>query len=337
MLLENSTPFVAERCAVSDENGADLLVVLLKATYAYDEKGRLTVAAPQSSLELADQYYGKPEESSIKYASDFSINKPATDVALIGHAYAPQGRATEANVSLQVGALKKSLKVFGDRYWQKILGVTTISSPAPFEKMPLIFERAFGGVDKSHADPEKYDYERRNPIGVGFRAKKSQLPIDGAKLPNIEDLGNLISDLDDKPNPAGFGFISPAWQPRLGYAGTYDENWQKTRMPHLPTDFDNRYFNVAHPDLVHKGFLQGNEPVALTGVSPRGYVRFSLPGVTPICQVVFKNTDAQPVILNLDKVVINADENQVILVWSGSLKMPGEFYDVEVIKFALQN
>jgi hypothetical protein len=337
MKLENLTPFAAERYGINDENGADLLLVVVKATYEFDEKGKMAIAAQQEPIEMADQYYDKPENSSVKYASDFSFNKLATDVALIGHAYAPQPRATEAMVTLRVGALQKAVKVFGDRYWSKTLGLSTKSSPAPFEKIPLIYELAFGGADNSHPDPDKHDYERRNPVGVGFRAKKSQLPIDGAKLPNIEDPKDLISSPNDKPAPAGFGFISPAWQPRLSYAGTYDETWQKTRLPLLPTDFDKKFFNAASPDLVYQGFMQGNEPVVAAGVSPHGPFKFSLPGVVPKCAVEIKESGKQQVEMHLDKVMIEANVNRLLLVWSGNLKIPGEFQDVEAIECQLKN
>lgn len=337
MQLENTTPFAADHYAVCSESGADLLAIMVKGTYEFDQKGKLAIAMPQQPIELADQYYGEPGKSSLKYASDFSINKPATDIALLGYAYAPHHKAAETAVTLRIGSLQRSVKVFGDRYWKKTLGISSISSPAPFEKMPLIYELAFGGADHSHPDPDKHDYERRNPIGVGFRAKKSHLPIEGARLPNIEDPENLISRPDDKPAPAGFGFINPAWQPRLGYAGTYDEAWQKNRMPLLPADFDRRFFNAASAGLVYQGFLRGNESVEIAGAFRHGVMRFTLPGIVPLGMVEIKNAGVQPVALKLDKVVIEANDCRLILVWSGSMTISRQFQEIETIKCQINN
>lgn len=38
-----------------------------------------------------------------------------------------------------------------------------------------------------------------------------------------------------------------SWQPRLRYAGTYDQHWMDERLPFLPEDFDLRYFQSAPP------------------------------------------------------------------------------------------
>jgi hypothetical protein len=61
---------------------------------------------------------------------------------------------------------------------------------------------------------------------------------------------------------AGFGFISPHWQPRAGLAGTYDASWQASRAPLLPVDFDRRHLNAVSPGLVAPGYLRGGEPPA---------------------------------------------------------------------------
>ncbi len=337
MKLENLTPFEAERYGLNDENGKNLLLVVMKATYSITPDNKLELAEKQEPIEMADQYYGEPGYSSIKYASDFSFDKTATDVALLGHAYAPKRGAKESEVSLQIGPVQKKVKVFGDRRWKKHVGVSMISSSEPFEKIPLVYERAFGGVDESHAESKNHEAEPRNPIGVGFRAKKSKLKTDGAALPNFEDPDNPIKKPSSRPGPAGFGFISPAWQPRLGFAGTYDEAWQKSRSPLLPDDFDKNFFNSAHPDLVCPGFLKGDEPVMASGVSPLGPLRFSLPGVQPLCSVeLVENDEEQQIEMNLAKAVLDADDRRLILVWSGNMRIEGECQDVENVKCELE-
>ena len=52
--------------------------------------------------------------------------------------------------------------------------------------------------------------------------------------------------------------------PRVSYAGTYDEQYQKERAPDPPLDFSYAFYNGAHPDLQVEGYLRGDEEVELT-------------------------------------------------------------------------
>lgn len=335
MEIRNDTPFVADRYAVADLDGSDLLLAVLKGTYTLEAGGRLEVSDEQRPIELVDQYAGEPGDSSVLYASDFSINKTGTDVAVLGHAYPVRLSDGEVNAGIEVGPVQKLVRVFGDRYWGRSMGISRMSAPAAFDRIPLLFDRAFGGADTSHPDEKHHEFEKRNPAGVGFRAKKSKTPIDEAPLPNIEDPRGLMSAPDDRPDPAGLGFIGPSWQPRLGYAGTYDDAWEQKRKPLLPADFDPRFFNATSPDLVCSGFLNGDEDLTAIGVSPDGPIRLTLPGVKPACTVDGGGFGVLPVSLHLDKVVLEPDERRLLMVWSGTLQIPGAFQDVSVVAFSL--
>src|SRR5205823_5908296 len=185
--------------------------------------------------------------------------KPATDVVLVGSAYSSPESRHEVDVRLRMGKVDKSVRVFGDRRWEKALGVVTRSEAQRLERVPLTFERAFGGTDDSM--PEQIEWEPRNPVGAGFRARKSRLPVDGAPLPNLEDPRRLMRHHGDRLEPSAFGFVCPHWDPRLRYAGTYDEAWTRTRAPFLPADFDPRFYQTVSLDQVHPGYLQGGEQV----------------------------------------------------------------------------
>ena len=64
-------------------------------------------------------------------------------------------------------------------------------------------------------------------------------------------------------------------------AGTYDEAWQNTRAPRLPTDFDPRFHNAAPPELIAAGGLRGDEDVVVVGATAAPRWEFRLPGLTP--------------------------------------------------------
>lgn len=334
MQLDNATPFAASPCAVADLDGADLLVVIVKATYALDGQGGMALADEQRPVELADVFSGEPGASSLAYASDLAVRKTATDVVLIGHAYPVRPGDREGEVGVQVGAVRASARVFGDREWQSALGATRMSRPAPIDRIPLAYERAAGGTDTSPTDARDHGFEARNPVGVGFRARRSRTDVDAARLPNFEDPSALIRTPADAPPPAAVGFVAPGWAPRAAFGGTYDDAWSASRSPLLPRDFDARFFNTAPPALTAAGFLRGDEHGAALGISPHGLLRFTLPRAMPAVRVAGRTAGRAPVPVNLDRVLIDGDggsRGEVVLVWSGSLRAVRGFHDVEAV------
>jgi len=111
-----------------------------------------------------------------------------------------------------------------------------------------------------------------------------------------------------------FGPTRRDHKPRSRYAGTYDQDWIKSRMPLLPADFDDRYNLVAPPDQVVTDYLKGDEHVKLTGLYPEGTVEFDLPG----CAVVVAGNVMSRYfteVANLDTLIIWPDSPKVSLVW----------------------
>jgi hypothetical protein len=250
--VENATPFAFEPVFLADEEGRPILVPLVKATYSLSEKGlELAPKNEQVPPVLAGRPYGDPETSSFRYEPEGCLPKPATDVVLVGSAVAPRHGTTEMIVALQVGPLKKGVKVLGDRVFYKAI-TTCMTKPNRFERMPLQWERTFGGWDRSNPDPAKHQVEPRNPVGVGFHARGSKFEA-GLLCPNIEDPLRPFRGWGDRPPPAGFGFVSPNWQPRAQYAGTCDTQWEAERAPLVPLDFDRRFLNAAAPGLTASG------------------------------------------------------------------------------------
>lgn len=333
MELVNRTPFAAERTVVSDREGRDVLLTVVKCTYALGPSGRLEPAEKQRPMQPADAFHGEPGESSVRWESDLAVYKPATDVVVLGHAWPPRVPEPQVQVALRIGPLFRVLTVFGDRRWRKGLGM---SSPEPFEKMPLTYERAFGGMDRSAADPRHHEMEPRNPVGRGFRAQRSELGSAEALLPNIEDPEQLIRSPKDRPAPAGFGFIARSWQPRAALAGTYDEAWKKGRAPLPPRDFDDRHHNAASPGLTASPHLVGNELVELAHMSPRGTLRFHLPGTRPRVFTSIGRTRHE-VPLRFDTLVLLPDDEQAVMLWRGHRPLtPQELLHLDYVEVRSQ-
>ncbi len=322
----NLTPFAADMFLLQDEHGADVLTLVVKATFVLQAKGALEPLKPQSPVCPEPIFHGAPGSSSLKYETEAIFTKDATDVALLGHAHAPGGRTTEVEVSLRLGPLHKRVLVLGNRVWSRFLGSTTMSSPLPFERMPLTYERAFGGWDRSN--PDRPEAELRNPVGTGFIAHPSQAACDGLLLPNLEDPQHRIRHPSDRPPPACFGFIASHWQPRLRLAGSYDQAWKEERFPLLPKDFDRRHLNAAPADLQVPGFLSGGEPVEILNASARGPLRFRLPTRRFEGVVMLHSGRRHALPMSLDTVVIDTDEERLVMVWRCSLPIHRRVHEV---------
>jgi hypothetical protein len=334
--VENRTPFPFEPLHLLDEQNRPVLTLVVKGTFDIAPDGGCVRAAEQVAVNLDGQPWEEdPAECSYRYEPEVAFTKPATDVVLNGHAWAPRNGISEMVVSLKVGPLTKHVQVVGDRAWFKSLGQVGASKPLPFEKIPLRWERAFGGWDRSHVDPNRHVCDARNPVGRGMRPTKTF--EEGLRLPNLEDPQQPLKKLGESVAPAGFGFVSPNWQPRAALAGTYDQKWQKERAPLLPRDFDRRHLNAASPGLVAPGYLRGHEQVVAAGVVPQGTLRFNLPGLPPPqVKVVFRGK-ATSVPTNLDTVIIEPDERRVLLLWRGCLPLatgPMDVTSIEVTEAA---
>jgi len=333
--LENKTDSMAKLALLADENGRDVLLILVKTTYDIAENGSLTLSDEQESICFEGEYNGEPGKSSLKIAPEANFEKLATDVVLIGHGYAPGGQpVTRFDVGLQVANLRQHIRVFGDRVWQKRVTANRIvtwimSHPQPVTKVPLIYEKAFGGQDLTPDDEKHHAFEPRNLVGTGVIAKHSKL--DKVALPNLEDPKQLIESPTDRPQPMGMGFVSPDWQPRLGYAGTYDKNWENTRLPMLPLDFNRAFFNAAHPKLTAQGFLQGSEVIHAINATPQGRLSVQMPGDKPVIKMKYQYRDSKILETKLDTVVINTDEMTLSLLWRATEDVFNRIYKMEKI------
>ncbi|HXI56146.1 MAG TPA: DUF2169 domain-containing protein [Polyangia bacterium] len=333
--IKNLTPFAAALVPVMDARGKEGATVVVKGTFALPKaraaSGALAVADQQAKIELGDvPFFDPPEKSSVRYAAESSPTKAATDVVLVGHAYALGGRGETVDVVLRIGPVAKMARVFGDRKWQRAIGRWRPSDPKPFDRMPLVFERAFGGWDTTSPDPRKHAFEPRNPVGVGFAASRLSSP-EGLPLPNLEDPRFLISATKDQPAPAGFGFIGPAWTPRRERAGTYDARWKKDRFPLLPLDFDPQFFQACLPDQIVRGHLQGGEPVAISNASPSRELSFTVPRRNLEITVWLRG---QPTIHRpaLDTFIVEPDENRALCVWKTTFPCPRQFLHIDLVR-----
>lgn len=334
--IDNRTPFDFAPVFVADEEGRPVVATLVKATLVVDPKGRVHLAAKQEPVDFAGKYNGEPGKNSVRREPEVAFTKPGTDCVLQGHAVSPRP-VPQLDLGFRVGPLTKVARVFGDRRWEPGLLGNKISPPRPFERMPLLWERAFGGWDRTPEKEEHHQGEPQNPVGVGFVAKKGK-PVPGAPLPNLEDPRELLTSQAGRVTPVGFGFTGHHWQPRAKFGGTFDEAWEKERAPRLPKDFDRRFFLAAAPGLSTATHLLGNEPVVVIGATPEGRWEFSLPGIqAPRCAVALRQGPVQDLQTALDTVIVDADLRQVVLLWRAFTTLRQGPHDVRAFTITADN
>ena len=325
--LRNETPFAATLAAFPNQHGIDTLYLVVKASFSLWPL--VALRDEQEPLVLADEYYDEPGQSSLKAAGELHLGKPGTDVVLRASAKPQSGKAVSSmRVQVKVAERKKDLLVLGDR---EVRGAGSISQPAPFDSMPLIYERAFGGCLIEDGQPPRL--EPRNPVGVGLSLalKRAQR---GDKLPNLEDPAHPIRGAGDHPVPCGVGFVAASWEPRRSFGGTYDARWQRERAPFFPKDFDLRHFQSACPELTFDRHLRGGEPVHLTGVSERGPLSFALPTCTLPSQARVRGRE-EPLDPVLETVLVAPDDNLLSLTFRAALACDKTLLQVEEVRVVL--
>ena len=313
--LLNRTPYSAERNWTRDKDGLHWWIVAVRATFDMAPDGRPTLAEEQLPPVMAPEYFGEPGKSSIRYDSDLLAPKPGTDVLLVANAHAPGGRpAPTVTVSLRVGRVRKQLLVHGDRVYRAGTTGLRTSAPRPFTTRPIRYELAFGGTDLSDADPRNHRFDERNPIGRGLAFRPIQLVDQLAHAIDYEGSDAAAT------GPAGFGPIDPAWQPRRGLAGTYDNHWARTKKPLLPDDFDPAYAMSSPTDQRVPKPLAGGERVELINMTPQGTLVFEIPRMSLGFTSAFGRR-REPHPAQLTTVLVEPEERRLSLVWQSTLRV----------------
>ena len=330
MELINATGMQAGYTMGLEPSGRELLVVVVKGTFKIpkDPGKEPTLAKEQVPLVEADVFTGEPGFSAPLYESDYAPRKPRCDILLNGSAYAPGGKPAErVPVSLRVGSWQKSFVVVGNRVWNRGVLLVTPTEPEPFTVMPISYNNAFGGVDRSQEDAAKHRWYPSNHAGVGYHEYLDAEFIDGKPLPNTEEVGRKVTDPRGKYQPMAFGPIGRAWQPRPKWAGTYDQKWLADVSPFLPADFKEDYYQAAAGDQ-QIPFPKGGEEVVLTNLTPTGQTTFRIPNLAMPVLFQRKGSEEHATRGVIDALVIEPDSNRLLVFWRCSLPLRRNLFEV---------
>ncbi len=250
-----------------------------------------------------------PENSPL----DLGMPKVCGEVLVFGKAMAKAGVAVPAMpVEVAIGPLRKRAIVFGNRYWKLGLAGLRPTEPVPFTEMPIDYAHAFGGPGFA-----------RNPTGKGCDAERRSHAGEAVGLPNVEAPERPVVSVADRPDPYGFGPLDIAWADRTGKAGTFDDNWFKTRSPSAPRDQDPTLYNAAPPDQWRRdGWFALDEPFALAGFHAEHAVdRGQLPGMRARAFIQQKQPDGVTALLeiglHLETVFLFASARKGVVLYRG--------------------
>jgi hypothetical protein len=265
MQIANETALDVMAVPGYDRDGRESVTIIAKGTFslALGCEPEPVDAAERLPIAMADEHWGEPGTSAVKYEAELAPEKPFADLVLLGHAYEPRGRPTKkATLSFRVGR-------FG--------ATATVSSSEAMDAIPLHFlERPTGGV----------------PWLRTARPK------------------------------SGFGFYPKQCEPRVAYAGTYDEKWQDERAPFLPDDFDPRFFQVGFPELICDSYLRGGERIEIRGAAPGRPIETVVPRWT-IEVDAYLEREQRKFDANLDTLVALPDQRKLALIWRALVPIGG--------------
>ena len=302
---------------MKDRDGHMRLVVIVKYTYRATPRGAMERDDEGPAPRPVDIPNGDDlATSSIALPSDLFDYKPGTDVVLVGDAH-PRPGAAYTDVTLRMGPIDKTVRAYGLRVWQRgIFGGLAPGPAMPLRApLPLVYELAWGGADRSV--PDKPLVEPRNEVGRGVTREPAKLVNQPAA-----QLELAHKPLGERGNvPASFGAIHRHWQPRASFGGTYDQAWTETRMPLLPTDFDARFYVCVPHDQWSPSPLFADEPIEVTGATEDGVWRVRLPRDAPSFSSIVEGVRRTHA-THLDTVLIDARARRVELNWRVSIPAP---------------
>ena len=217
------------------------LSVVVKATFGILASDGYPAGAPREAepFRTADLHHKNQPLAHVVAASDRAPWKVAVDVTALGHAFTPRGvpgPEAHARFLVQQGGravVDKVVRVVGDREKPE-------DKPAPFTKMPIVYQKAFGGFGAP-----------ANPIGVSGQDDEQ---------PNVLDPQNAW-------RPAGFGPIAAAWPLRSKLLGDVPRRAIDAPIVELPAGFAFAYFQSAPQDQ-QIGELLPDASITLQGFHP---------------------------------------------------------------------
>ena len=248
-----TSDFARQLSAIAPGEGCTL-AVLAKRTYTLAPGKPCALADVQEPLRTQPVFDAARRNLFVADVETYPF-KHLTDVVVRGHAYANGSRA-ESRAEVRVGPFTKTLVVIGDRQCTRAPdGQLRFSSPSRFEKIPLSYDRAYGGWDEAAEKRRGHPWARlapylapntdlhayspyvypRNRHGRGYLMEATPDSLDALLLPNLEDPRDRLTPerivvgsakrWHEMPLPACTSWVPPSYFGRGAFLGMHPY-WQ---------------------------------------------------------------------------------------------------------------
>ena len=187
---------------------------------------------------------------------------------------------------------------------------------ASTDQVPVLLTDTHIGVDRTKEMLVPSDFADYKPVGevmVIRPTSEHAVRTVAGRMVSIQ-VGDLFFSGEARA-PWPLGPLLRNHKLRVRYAGTYDDDWQKNRLPLLPADF-NPLFNQAAPQAqrARQAFL-GNELISIDGLyGSDAPVTFGLPGKTVLVTANVRQEYVSEA-ARLDTILVWSDEPKITLIW----------------------
>jgi hypothetical protein len=306
----NQTPLPAHLHPHTDSTGRRLTLVISKATW-HIHSGRLAPPEKQIGIYKQPQRHclgdfdldaaqraalGKREQEKVIWLDhDLAPPKPRFDLMVAGYVTPPEEhRELKIEAAVLVESRQIQLEAHAPRYW--------LSS--------LVRHAAESVGKRLHRTPMSYAFADW-PGGFPLEAE----PNHPQQLPWLQRTGTTAHRKRHDKQLAGFGYWPENVSHRQRHSGTYDEAWVRDRKPRLPQDFDERFFNAAHPDLQWLHPLPPGTEIRLLHLSETPQLHLRMPALGLAAQATTADgTLLPPIKLKPDTLTIEPDQHRMSLV-----------------------
>lgn len=312
MQLDNETQYAAALVPGWSTRERPQLTCVVKTAWHYNANGRLkALSAEDAPLTWVDEFENDdPETGAIRCPADTAPFKAGFEWLLHGTFVAPENATCQDLTVVWRDAKNhkisaKTIRATGTRQWQRHLFGRVPSEPLPIKDFQLSYRRAFGG--QTQKKNGKSVLWPKNPIGQGYGR------TDATLLPEFEQ-APFIQSLHDQREPAGFGALSPLWEPRqAGWLALDTEAAEKGLCPYQQP-LDPNLYNAAPRDQQWSSYTGSNQ-VSLFGFHDQP-LSIELPDLSNQwrCLVVQEGV-AKRLSLVCDTALIDTEKQTIALLW----------------------
>lgn len=254
--LINHTPFPAHAGFLRDHTGQSWWQIWLKGSFDIPVGRAPRFAATQTPLHLGPVYADDNPAGLLLADTDLAHHKPRVDLTI--HAQATPDPNGPRDLRFALGSWQKTIRLYPSKVWGDWRSPLRPDPSPSKDPVTLDWRAAAGGVDMAV-----------NPLGQ-WQDRPAQVVYPNDK-PNRKVLPSRA---------AGLGAIPPHWPQRSQHGGTYDQAWEQSRAPLLPTDFDPAFWQTAPEDQqLPRTALQSTE-LLVEGLDGAGDTRsYALPAI----------------------------------------------------------